>query len=241
MISRPSRSITFVIYDKEKNAKCFEINKFTLKVLSFGIPLVFLMCVGSLAFLSINFKTLISEFKSREPKIITQLKEKNTGLALAVEEKTKQNQSLLDKLASPPSDSTLLGFFRPVKGQLDLSNKDYMTTEGLDVSITEKKLKFKFNIINSQTNGIKLSGNIFILLKDNKSLQVYPQMDADFGNSLLTFSMGERFTVSRFRPVEASFKRPAPSSSLIYFRIIIFTRAGDLIYNKVVGPIKNRT
>lgn len=142
----------------------------------------------------------------------------------------------------PPSSSVAglatLSFFKPIQGQHDRTRPATLNLSGFKVSSSHDAIVLQFNIIPAVSGEAKLSGHIIVLMKNEQTIQVYPQQALTGTNSQINYTSGELFSTQRFRPVEARFLNPKKSGNSI-FNVYIFARNGDLLhYQSFTLPIK---
>ena len=246
MISKASRFITLVVYDRERNTKAFNLDKHALKIISIAIPLIFIFCLATFGLLSAKFRSIIGEIRQQAPEELVRLKASNTQLTAQLTEAQNTAKEFEGKLQAqnvPSVDghpySRIGGPIAPMSGAADLTAQKLIDVDGTQSVIDSNKVVLKFNILNSETQD-KVQGHIIVLMRDGNSLQIYPEANALNSPYLTNYSRGETFTVSRFRPVEASFNRPPLKSKSLYFKIALFNRTGDILVLKDFGPIENR-
>ncbi|MDD4975931.1 MAG: hypothetical protein PHY93_16360 [Bacteriovorax sp.] len=131
---------------------------------------------------------------------------------------------------------TTLSLFRPIQGQRDRTRPAILNLSGFKVIGNRDTTNFQFNIIPGGEN--KLAGHIIVLMKNELTIQVYPQQALSGSDTQINYSSGEPFSTQRFRPVDASFLKPRKPGNYT-FTIYIFAKNGDLIhYQSVILPVK---
>jgi len=238
MIHNKTKHITLVVYDQNKAAKCFEIKKQTVKVFVSLIVLIVLATSIASLYSYGHFKDKIKNLKAVDPKVVKELRSTNTSLSEQNEDLLADNKRLLNKLKQTDVSGEfepILGFFKPVLNQQDLSSQKQIQVENFNVKSKTSSLEFVFNIINPTPDKSRRSGHIFVIMKSGPFFSIYPDTETSFEDYITSFDKGETFNVSRFRPVISSFKKPSQLGKL-YFKVVIFSREGDLIYTKNTGP-----
>lgn len=237
MLYKPSKNLTLVVYEDQNATKCFEIRKSQLKTLVIIMPLTLLLFAVGALLAGVYFKNIVQSLKQKEPALIQQLKSEKQVLQQEKSQLGSENANLLQRLQSKDVMVTpTLPFFHPIPGAQDLTSSKPIITENLKTNIKKEKIGISFNLLNNQQVTQKISGHIFVFLKAGNHLQVYPKEGFSFDKSLTSYHLGESFTVSRFRPVEASFPKPSDVQEAM-FKIFIFSRKGDLLYKDELGPI----
>ena len=233
-IQAPSK-LSFILYENQSAPKYFEISKRYLQALIFGLPLISLISVILFVSVLLYFKNIKETEEMKEPKIIETLKKENQTLKKQKEKFTLQTKNFQSKLLSRESFSlNSLALFKQIPGQVDQTDQTELIVENAILRKRgEKKLTLHFNLANLTKNRAKISGYIFVLLKQKGILQYYPTNSIPEEKMQIHFNKGEFFATSRFRPVEASFIQTNVSTDLL-FKIIIFSNTGDLILKKTI-------
>lgn len=243
MIYKSSKTLTFVIYEDQRPAKCFEVKKGQVKFLFLLIPFIVILSVMTVLFVFAYIKNLKVQSEKEPPPIIEQLKNEKNILLKNQQELQDLNKSLLSKIESSGESSettSILPFFRPILGQEDLTGQSPLAIKNLSTQVISNSLKFTFDLVNIQPEQTKspITGYVFVLMKDQNLLTIFPPLPFDLKEAFLTkFDLGEKFTVTRFRPVVANFARPSHPPHPIFFKIFIFSKTGDLLFQKAIGPI----
>lgn len=230
----PSK-LSFILYENQSAPKYFEISKRYLQALIFGLPLISLTSVILFVSVLLYFKNFKKREEMKEPKIIERLKSENQTLKKQKENYILQTKNLQTKLLTKESYPLgSLTLFKQIPGQIDQTDQTELIIENPTLrKREEKKLTLRFNLANLTKNREKISGYIFVLLKEKGILQYYPANSIPEEKMKIHFNKGEYFATSRFRPVEASFIQTNLSTNLL-FKIIIFSNTGDLILKKTI-------
>lgn len=131
-----------------------------------------------------------------------------------------------------------LSLFRPIQGQKDLTRPATLNLSGFKIVENRDTTNLQFNIIPTAEGGNKLAGHIIVLMKNELTIQVYPQRALLGNETQINYSSGEPFATQRFRPVDASFLKPRKPGNYT-FAVYIFARNGDLLhYQSLVMPVK---
>lgn len=237
MIKKPSSELTFIIYDTPKPPKYVRINKGLLKSLIIVIPLFIILSITFSFLYSAFLKNKITLIKSKEPTIINALKSQKTSLETKIKNLETANKELTEKLSigAPAENSySALNLFTTPIGMKDLRSQELVKLEGTEVTSTKSEVILKFNLANNSPSGEKLSGFISAIQYQGSLLQFYPDYELSQKTMRLEFSKGESFGFSRFRPTIVKFKKVSSSSAK--YKIFIFSRTGDLLVYKQIGP-----
>ncbi|EQC46151.1 hypothetical protein [Bacteriovorax sp. Seq25_V] len=231
--------ISFIVYE-ENTIPYFK--QVTPKVYKFFVYAPTILTFFAIAVVIASFfytKNVEHFIRSKEPEIIKSLRTENSLLAEKGQELTILNKQLTKKLAQGVSDTPLAGQFliSPVAGQQDLTSPAKVNIQDIKVEVNNDKVFFRFNIVNVTQDGSKLSGYIHIFTTDGNTYQKYPTAQEELDNFSLKYNEGESFATSRFRPVEAIFKKM--DRSTLIFKIVIFNRIGDLIHQQQYKEVAN--
>lgn len=228
------KKLSFVLYQEEKTPQYFEIKKNFLKFLFIAFPitlilLLFFIVIGTLYLRKIKNLATDTVATNIEMPQTFQNKEK---------EYLKRIQALEEKLTKPAEGLGSLGIFKQVKGQIDLTKKPLLSVENITTASVGNKLQLQFALNNITDTNKKISGHLFVVLKNNNALRVFPEnsfLENDFQAS---FNKGEKFSFNRLRPFVITF-----SDGKIYqnlnFKIIVFSQSGDLLFDKNYSIGKN--
>lgn len=131
-----------------------------------------------------------------------------------------------------------LSLFRPIQGQKDLTKPPTINLSAFKVEGNRDTTNLQFNIIPTSDVDGKLGGYIIVLMKNELTIQAYPQR-ALIGNDIqISHTSGEPFSTQHFRPVDASFLKPRKPGNYT-FAIYIFAKNGDLLhFQSVILPVK---
>lgn len=238
MIGKPSNNISLVIYEELKTPKCIKINKSFMRFIIFSVPLVLILSISFSLYLSIHMKGIILGAIKKEPQIIKKLRQEKTVLEDENNELEILNKDLIDKLNTPISQTdNILVFFKKPLGYQDLTKKSPLVISNEKFSLKDNNIIFNFNIENKNPDFARQAGHVFVIMKMGTTINIYPKITISLNDSLTTFNAGEPFSVARFRPVLAKFVKPQTTDDK-YFKVLIFSRIGDLITNSTYGPYK---
>ena len=237
MIQNPSKDLTLIVYNSPKSPKYFKVNKAIIKSMIVIIPLLIISSISISFLYSMFLKNQVNDLRSEEPEIIQALKEQTESLTNQIQSLTSDNKLLTAKLSLGPSKDTSissLGLFTVPLGIQDLREKNLLDIKNLTIENTADKTMIKFDLANTSPTNEKLSGYITIVQYQGNHIQFYPDYELGEKNLRLDFSSGEFFSFSRFRPTIGEFKKISKISAR--FKIYIFSRTGDLIAHRQVGP-----
>ena len=175
--------------------------------------------------------------RRKEPAIIKELKAERNGLAVKLEESETLNVTLQEKMANSTGSSTsiaTLELFKKTLGMKDLSAATKFTVEKTEIIPIGNKIQLYFELVNQTKDNSKIAGYVFVVMKNEDKFSFYPKSATIEDDLLITFNRGESFAMSRLRKVEnAVFDAPKKNTTL-YFKILIFSRTGDLIYKSML-------
>ncbi|MBC76529.1 MAG: hypothetical protein CME64_10995 [Halobacteriovoraceae bacterium] len=236
MIQKPSKELTLIVYNTPKPPKYIKLNKGLLKLLVFAIPFLLIVSLLFSFTTSVVMKRKLEQAKSKEPRIITSLKEDKAKLESELAQLKAVNTELTNKISqgSSSAPASALALFSTPVGYEDVTELEKAKLENMSANFKQKKAEFRFDLLNNLDNDEKLAGYISIVQFSDNQMSFHPQRSLSLENNKLDFSKGESFVVSRFRPVIAEFEKPSGLS--VWYKVFIFSRSGDLISYKVAGP-----
>lgn len=174
---------------------------------------------------------------AHEPQLLAELKQKSSEMLKENEELKQLSTQLQEELASSASKSTPehlwpMTLFRASAQEVKAESIPSFSIEDAEAFNSDKGINFRFNIVNLSKDGQKLSGHIFVLMKQSNSIHVFPANAFAEDDAQLPFNKGESFATTKFRPVEANFPVPSHSGKLL-FKVLIFSRTGNLIRTQI--------
>lgn len=233
MSSKKHETISLIVYENETIPYLKHINPKIYKFFLYGPTIISLIAILVIIGAMVYVKNIEKVVRNKEPEIIKVLRTENSLLKEKAEELNILNKEFTKKITSQIQETPLstLYFISPVVGQKELTNPAQVNIQDLKVESISDKLYFRFNIVNTTTDGTKLAGFIHIFVTDGNTFQKYPTSVEELENFSLKYTDGESFSTARFRPVEAIFKKM--DRNTLIFKIIIFNRVGDLIHQQL--------
>lgn len=233
MRSKIKNKLSFIVYEHKKPPKYFEIKKSIIRSFFIAFPAVstifFLFGVISL----VQIHVFSSKKDSAE---VQALNEQIAALNTELKTITTNNTNLLAKVtkgSSKIANSQLLFKIPLAQQDFTVTESTFFQIDKFRTSNKENKLRVRFNLVNITKGPTKISGYFALKVKTNTGIFFYPQTMLKNKDEFLSFSNGESFTTSRFRPVDATFDVPYNSidaDSLL--AVYVYTRAGDIIYKQ---------
>ena len=236
MIQSPSKEVTVIVYDTPKPPKYYRLNKSFIKSLLIAIPLLTIFSISVSLLYSIFLKNKITQLTSSEPQRILELREIIQAQKSDIDLLTSTNSLITEKLSKGSGSETsvrALGLFTVPVGIQDLRSKELVKIEQVELS-TDGVIKLRFNLANNSPNNEKISGYLNVIQFQGNIIQYFPSTELPQKNLRLEYSEGESFGFSRFRPTEAQFEKVSKKSAK--YKIFIFSRTGDLLAYKQLGP-----
>jgi len=236
MIQDPSKDLTLIVYNTPKPPRYLKVNKNLIRTLFIIIPFMVITSITFSFFYSMLLKNKIVSLKSEVPKEIQELKAKNLLLTTELTNLEKTNKNLVGKLSKGSGAETSLssmGLFTTPLGLQDLRNKELILIKDAKVE-AGKTIKLNFSLENNSPGQEKLSGYINVIQYQGNMIQYFPDYELSQRNLRLEYTQGESFGFSRFRPTMAEFTKHSNLSTR--YKIFIFSRTGDLIAFKQLGP-----
>lgn len=236
MIQDPSKELTLIVYNTPKPPRYLKINKKLLRLLIFAVPFLLILSLLFSLTTSVYMKRKLETVRSKEPAIISSLRQDKRQLMSQIERLKETNRDLTTKISagSQASPASALALLSTPIGYQDLTEQEMAKLENMSANFKQDKAEFRFDLLNNLENDEKLSGYITIVQYAENEMQVYPKYELSIENNKLDFSKGESFVVSRFRPVIAEFEKP--DSLSVWYKVFIFSRSGNLLSHKVAGP-----
>jgi hypothetical protein len=231
---------SFIVYSKERSPQMYQISKGMVGLLYYGFPFVTLASLLSLAGFVLYFDQIRLNVEKKEPVLIAKLRTEKTELETQLNDSLEFSKELQKKLLEPVSSgSSTLSYFKITPGFQDYSSTPVFGIEEGEAFNDQKNIHFRFNIINLDQNSDKRAGFVWVLFKSNDRIFFYPAQTSSTDEFQLNFSEGESFATTRFRPVEALFPLPPKGQDNFLFKVLIFSRTGDLVHKQTF--IKNIT
>ncbi len=239
------KNISFILYHKNGAPRFYQISKksFYLYIITPAVVSLFLLI--SLLGLLFYFSKIRNMASQKDPEMINLLSKENEQVRKDLIDLTDTNKALQNKLATMNSSQrpidlnavdvkdnwdTVALFRAPINGPAETFPS--FNIEDSEALVQGQKINFRFNIVNLSKDAQKLSGHIFVIMRDDFGIYFYPNSIFEDDDIKINFNRGESFSTTKFRPVEASFPRPNQSSKFL-FKVIIFSRTGSLIHKQV--------
>ncbi len=224
-----------IIIQEGRLSKILKINSKTLKQFFTTLSLLVSALIVSMVLTILFYQNQISMVKDDQSSSLDSLTKQNEEKATTISTLTEENLALREKLSQPSEKSSALSLFATPSGFKDITKQGLIKLEEINTSFSNGKANLKFNVKNTKQNG-KVSGYSFVSLYTDSGITVQPTSKSLMSGTPIEFQQGESFTVSRFRPFTVNFSIPK-SMKEAFFRIVIFSKTGDMITNKLVGPI----
>lgn len=246
------KNLSFILYNREGAPRFYQVPRKSFYYYV-TIPSIFsLVLICALLVFGLYFGRIRNMASQKDPETIEKLQLENEQINKELADISETNKELQNKLGlfnnfshtSPTPDGKLaptpqinpdildtLAIFR---APLFNTQESYpaFNIEDSEAVVQGAKINFRFNIVNLSKETQKLSGHIFVIMRDDYGVYFYPNNIFEDNEIKINFNRGEVFATTKFRPVEASFPRPQQSSKFL-FKIIIFSRTGSLIYKQV--------
>ena len=227
----------FIIHEKNKTPACYTINRVVLKYFIALLSVTLISAIVISTYLLINIKEVVSSYKEKEPKVISELKTEKMVLTQSLESLKSENENLMSKIASGENNTNaILPFFKLPLGFQDTTKQRLVTVDQINVQKSDSKTKLSFHLLNTSPEVSRKKGHIFVIMQQGHVLQIYPERQVLHDDGFLRYNFGETFGVSRFRLSSYEFNSIKNATQDTYFNIIIFSRSGDLLLKQVIGP-----
>ena len=236
-----SSKFSFIVYDSANAPRYFEIKKSLFRFLFLGLPTATLLFLIGLFLANIYFKKnrlATSPPSSPHPShLLKELKQENQNLKNDLEKLQKENLQYTSQTKPQiefkmPHLLNSLQLFKPQRGQQNITESIEIKTQQTQVRTYRKNLKINFTIVNMKRAGLKTEGHIFILMQAENQIHIWPKNVFHKEPLSINFNSGESFSTFRFRPVSALF--PLPKTDKVFFKVLIFSKQGDLMLEKMI-------
>lgn len=231
-----AQKLSFVLYEKNLPPRFYEVKKSTFRFYFVYFPVLTGILLVCLLGVIIYFKQIRSYIKLKEPAIIGSLKTENAKIKKSYKDLRTQVVQLEQKLAKSSISTPELNpltLFSMSSAQIDKTSEGLFEIEASEFMTTKDKLHFKFNLVNKTPQNKKLAGYVFVAMKKQSQIAVYPENSFAIDEFRIPFNSGESFATSRFRPVDAHFEKPKTSGEAL-FMLIVYSRTGDLLLKKII-------
>lgn len=237
MKTKSQSKLSFVLYEDRYPPRFYSISKTKLRFIIYGLPTLTLISIIILGMGGIYFKHIERLAEKKEPAIIKSLRLDKQQLTSEIAKITTSRDLLQNKLSQGITKTTGLGFlslFNQSAGRKDLTASPEMKLEEIELSPNSSNVSISFNVVNMTKDESRLTGYIFVVMKGGDNIQVWPKTSFTDSSMLVQFGNGQFFATSRFRPVRADFRK-IPGVSNYLFKIVIFSRTGDLIFKQLIS------
>jgi hypothetical protein len=238
MLQKNHNDLTILVYDNPKPPKCLKLNKKVLRFFLFFLPLILTLSILITTYILANLKKIRLENELKQPQIITELKNEIKSHKATIVNNKVENKSLIDKIAkgATSSNEDNISLLNLPLGYNNFINKAQATIEEVTHKVLPSGSQLSFKVANKLINQ-RFSGYLYVIRISNNNFEVYPNIDLGVDDFLLNYNRGESITALRFKAITAKFR---PVKADIYtYKVIIFSRLGDLVFKKNFGPYKN--
>jgi uncharacterized FlaG/YvyC family protein len=224
------------MYADKSAPRYFSFSKKAMRTLIIVLPTIAFLCIGITMTGLIYFKEIRHRAQRKEPAIIQDLRQEKQSLQLLIKELEQEKNILQTKVnlgVDLKSGPGFLSLFKTSSGREDKTTSPEMSLENAKVIREENKVKLYFKLTNLSNPVRRINGYIFVFMQAGNSITLWPANAYKDEGMQLTFSSGEYFGTSRFRPVQAHF--PITSLSRVTFKIMVFNKFGDFIFKQIIA------
>lgn len=235
-MEKSKKDLSFILYEKGSHPRYFSLNKKTLRALLIALPVAAFISIGITMTGLIYFKEIRHSAQRKEPAIIKKLREDKESLKELIKQLDQEKQTLqlkVNKGVDLKDGPGFLSFFKTSTGREDRTSSPETKLDDIKVLKEAGKIKLFFKLTNLTNPVRRINGYIFVLMQAGDSISLWPSNSFKDEGMQLSFSDGEYFGTSRFRPVEATF--PLTSQSRAVFKVIVFNKFGDFIYKQIIA------
>lgn len=225
--SKLKDKLSLILYEHKTPPRYFEMNKGMMKFLFLGLPAL----SAVLAVAGIIFIARWNSYRTTElPKEVLEVNRKLAKVERERDHLQKNNEELLKRISSSDNASSSdLSLFTTPKGQQDLTSDKYFETTDIKSSLSNGKLNLSFNLVNITPGNKRVSGHFIVMMKGASDIQFFPKALLEGDSQKVSYTSGEPFATSRFRPVKAEF-HIHDNMKNAHFRVYVFSRVGDILY-----------
>jgi hypothetical protein len=197
-----------------------------------AVPGGILLLIVFLALFSIYSWFQLQEKSSIDVQEVAELKKQNLFLQNEVGSLKNGLTEINNKLLIPTKEQNPLSLFITSQGFQNLTDENKVLVENLSyIPLDNNTYRIKFELHN-QSGEEKSRGHFFVISHAGNQMFVYPN-SINLSKGPLAFTDGEPFNVGRFKIIE--FESKFLKQGQVILRIIIFSRTGDLLYNKMLS------
>lgn len=231
--------VAVVIYDAPLPPRYLRFSKRFIRLLVVIFPLTLGLLGLGLFIWGLGLRTAEAP-RPKIPEVLSERDSKLLALEAELNDLKESHADLTEKLASAPAASSaedpfLLAIRKPY-GMQDLTAQNVVTIDHFTVTQTQNKVDFKFQIINSASEG-KVTGNVIVFMISDSVMMAYPPAANAAIPEGIKYSAGETFSVSRLRPTNAEFLHRLAGNK-VHFLVYVFSREGDLLLRQKTGPFE---
>jgi hypothetical protein len=228
--------ISLILYQDGTAPKYYTLSKSLIRTTLTVLPIVSFIAIATTMVGIIYFNEIRHSAKRKEPAVIKKLREKQSELESSLKSVILEKSILQDKINQGVNSKDGPGFlslFKKSLGRQDKTTSPETALEDIRVYKDGPKLKFYFKLINLTKPVRRINGHVFVIMQTNNQISIWPQNTFKDQSIQVSFSDGEYFGTSRFRPFEATFKTPNATSAV--FKIAVFDKSGDFIFKQIVA------
>jgi len=235
-MSAKKDTISIILYSGDKTPRYYSFKKSLVKWIMTLLPAITFLSIVLASCFVIYFNEIRNAAKRKEPAIIQQLRLNKLNLekeilTLSTEKATLQKK--INQGVSSDDGPSFLSFFKKSLGRTDKTSSPEMSFDDVQVFKDNKKLRLRFKLTNLTAPTRKLNGHVFIFMQSGSHITIWPANTFKEQNIQLSFSDGEYFGTTRFRPFDVAFKMPENSN--VIFKVFVFNKSGDFVYKKIIA------
>ncbi len=228
--------ISLILYQDGTAPKYFTLSKGLIRTTLTVLPIVSFLAIAALMVGIIYFNEIRHSAKRKEPAVIKELRVKQRQLETSLQVVTLEKSVLQEKINKGVNSKDGPGFlslFKKSLGRQDKTSSPETALEDIRLYKDGPKLKFYFKLINLTKPVRRINGHVFVIMQTNNQLSIWPQNAFKDQSIQLSFSDGEYFGTSRFRPFEATFDTPDATRAV--FKIAVFDKSGNFIFKQIIA------